>query len=68
MLANVNLAADLELVAAGGRIVVVGCRGSIEISPRLLMPKESTIVGCALMNATAVNIVDVVSVYIYILG
>lgn len=48
MLANVNLARDLEMVARGGRIVVIGNRGSIEINPRLMMGKESTVTGVML--------------------
>ncbi len=48
MLANVNLARDLEMIARGGRIVVIGNRGSIEINPRLMMSKESTVTGVML--------------------
>lgn len=52
MLANVNLQNDLNLVNFRGRIVVIGCRGSIEINPRLSMGKESSILGIALMTST----------------
>jgi NADPH:quinone reductase len=52
MLADVNLAKDLEVIATGGRIVVVGSRGSLEFTPRLTMRKEATIQGTALWNAT----------------
>ncbi|KAH9495758.1 hypothetical protein Btru_013249 [Bulinus truncatus] len=52
MLANVNLQNDLNIVNFRGRIVVVGCRGSIEINPRVNMMKESNIMGVALMTAT----------------
>uniref|UniRef100_A0A915DGY6 Enoyl reductase (ER) domain-containing protein n=1 Tax=Ditylenchus dipsaci TaxID=166011 RepID=A0A915DGY6_9BILA len=45
MLANVNLNKDLELIANFGTIVVVGSRGSVEIDPRRLMQKESSVVG-----------------------
>uniref|UniRef100_A0A914WT24 Enoyl reductase (ER) domain-containing protein n=1 Tax=Plectus sambesii TaxID=2011161 RepID=A0A914WT24_9BILA len=51
MLANVNLAQDLEWLAPTGIACVVGCRGSIEINPRLMMGKESSVVGCALNSA-----------------
>jgi NADPH2:quinone reductase len=51
-LANVNLAKDLDVVAPGGRIVVVGNRGTIEVNPRAAMMKESTVVGLSLWNAT----------------
>ncbi|XP_071947770.1 quinone oxidoreductase-like isoform X2 [Antedon mediterranea] len=45
MLANVNLQKDLELLARGGTVAVVGNRGNIEINPRLTMVKETSIVG-----------------------
>jgi len=52
MLANVNLQNDLTLLKFRGRVVVIGCRGSIEINPRLTMAKESSIHGVALMTST----------------
>jgi NADPH2:quinone reductase len=52
MLADVNLADDLEVIATYGRIVVVGSRGTLEFTPRLTMRKEATIHGTALWNAT----------------
>ncbi|XP_066295260.1 zeta-crystallin-like isoform X2 [Branchiostoma lanceolatum] len=45
MLANVNLEKDLELLARHGRVGVVGSRGRIEMTPRLLMTKESWVIG-----------------------
>ena len=51
-LANVNLDNDLTALAFGGRIVVVGNRGRIEIDPRKTMSKEGAIVGMALWNTT----------------
>ncbi len=50
-LANVNLETDLKIISSYGRIVVVGNRGSLEISPRLAMMKEAAILGMALWNA-----------------
>ena len=50
MLANVNLAADLDLVAKHGRIIVIGNRGEITINPRLTMMKDIDIKGLALFN------------------
>ena len=35
MLANVNLASDLRMLARGGTIAVVGSRGSVEVRGRL---------------------------------
>lgn len=52
MLANVNLAHDLGLLAQNGRVVVIGSRGPIEIDPRLTMVKNSAILGMSLMNMT----------------
>ena len=45
MLANVNLDSDLKLLSHGGRVVVIGNRGRVEIDPRQTMAKESSILG-----------------------
>ena len=45
MLANVNLGKDLTVLAKGGCIVVIGCRGEVQINPRLLMRAEGSILG-----------------------
>ncbi|MFI5344755.1 MAG: NADPH:quinone reductase [Elusimicrobiota bacterium] len=50
MLANVNLPADLALAAAGGRIVVVGSRGPVQIDPRAAMTKDASVLGMSLGN------------------
>jgi NADPH2:quinone reductase len=52
MLANVNLGKDLTLVARGGRIVVIGNRGTIEINPRDAMARDASILGMVLFNAS----------------
>jgi NADPH2:quinone reductase len=52
MLANVNLDQDLRALATGGRVVVVGSRGRIEIDPRDAMGREASILGMTLFNAT----------------
>lgn len=52
MLANVNLARDLGVIAIRGRIVVIGNRGTIEINPRAAMQREATILGMLMPNAT----------------
>jgi len=52
MLANVNLAKDLTVLAKHGRVVVIGNRGSIEINPRDTMSRDASILGMSLMNAT----------------
>ena len=50
MLANVNLARDLGVLAQNGRVVVIGSRGPVEIDPRMTMGKNSSILGMSLMN------------------
>lgn len=52
MLANHNLQQDLKMVARGGRVVVVGNRGQVEIDPRLLMQKEAQLTGVMLFAAS----------------
>lgn len=51
MLANVNLDHDLGALATGGRVVVIGSRGRVEIDPRTAMGKEADILGMTLYNA-----------------
>ena len=58
MLANVNLAKDLGVVAQNGRVVVIGSRGPIEIDARLTMQRNSSILGMSLMNATEADLVQ----------
>ena len=50
MLANRNLAKDLTLLAPGGRVVVIGSRGRVEIDPRETMIREADIRGMVLFN------------------
>jgi NADPH2:quinone reductase len=52
MLANVNLGKDLGILAPGGRVVVIGSRGTVEIDPRMTMVRNASIVGLALYNAS----------------
>jgi len=59
MLANVNLAKDLNVVARFGRIAVIGNRGTIEINPRGAMTKDATIFGLALWNAPAQELASI---------
>lgn len=51
MLANVNLGKDLGVLSPGGRVVVIGSRGRIEIDPRETMRRNADICGMTLMNA-----------------
>jgi NADPH2:quinone reductase len=59
MLANVNLAKDLTLLALRGRVVVIGNRGSIEINPRATMQRDLSILGLTLLNATKEELVSI---------
>ncbi len=59
MLANVNLAKDLTLLAPGGRVVVIGNRGTIEINPRDAMAREATILGLTLFAATDADLREI---------
>ena len=52
MLANVNLDNDLSALAKGGRVVIIGSRGRVEIDPRSAMAREANILGMTLYNAT----------------
>jgi NADPH:quinone reductase len=58
MLANVNLGNDLNVLAQGGRVVVIGNRGpgnqgTVSINPRALMGRDAAILGMNLGNASA---------------
>jgi len=52
MLANVNLATDLKLLAMRGRVIVIGNRGEITINPRELMGRRASVRGFTLWAAT----------------
>jgi NADPH:quinone reductase len=52
LLANVNLGNDLKFLAMGGRVVVIGSRGTVEIDPRDAMSRDASILGIVLFNAS----------------
>ncbi len=52
MLANENLAADLDLTAKYGRIVIIGARAETTINPRAIMMKDADVRGLVLFNAS----------------
>ena len=52
MLANVNLAKDLGILAKFGRVVVIGNRGKIEIDPRAAMSRDGSRLGMTLFNTS----------------
>jgi len=59
MLANVNLGKDLEVMAVGGRVVVIGSRGKVEIDPRLAMSRDVSVIGMILTNASEAEISEI---------
>jgi len=50
MLANVNLGRDLTILAKGGRVVIIGSRGPVEINPRDTMQRDADVRGMILPN------------------
>ena len=60
MLANINLATDLDLVAKYGRIIIIGNRGEITINPRMTMIKELDVRGLALFNSSRTTMENIV--------
>jgi NADPH2:quinone reductase len=48
MLANVNLGRDLKILAPGGRVVIVGSRGEVQINPREAMQRNASVLGMLL--------------------
>jgi NADPH2:quinone reductase len=59
MLANVNLGKDLTVLAMRGRVVVVGCRGTVEINPRETMRRDTSILGINLLNASQAELASI---------
>lgn len=58
-LANANLGMDLKCLARHGRVVVIGCRGGVEIDPRDAMGKDAVIMGMSLFNATEAELTSI---------
>jgi NADPH2:quinone reductase len=52
MVAHLNLAKDLTLMAQHGRVIVIGNRGEITINPRDLMSRRGAVRGFTLWAAT----------------
>jgi NADPH2:quinone reductase len=52
MLANVNLSADLKLLAMNGRVIIIGNRGEITINPRDLMLRRASARGFTMWAIT----------------
>jgi len=59
MLANVNLGKDLTVLAPGGRVVVIGSRGNVQINPRDAMGRDGTILAMSLWNASLEDLANI---------
>jgi NADPH:quinone reductase len=59
MAAHINLDRDLTLLARGGRVVVVGNRGRVEIDARQAMGRDAAILGMTLFNASDSDLVEI---------
>jgi NADPH:quinone reductase len=59
MLANVNLGRDLTVLAKGGRVVVIGSRGKVEINPRDTMMRDADIRGMTLFNTSDADLAGI---------
>jgi NADPH2:quinone reductase len=59
MLANVNLATDLKLLATNGRVIIIGSRGEITINPRDLMLRRASARGFTLWAITSAEEADI---------
>jgi NADPH:quinone reductase len=59
LLANVNLAKDLTILAKGGRVAVIGSRGRVEIDPRDTMQRDVDIRGLVLPNTAPKDLASI---------
>ncbi len=61
MLANVNLDKDLQVLAPGGRVIVVGSRGRVEIDPRGIMSRQASVLGMMLLTIAETEKVEILA-------
>jgi len=59
MLANVNLATDMKLLAMEGRTIVIGNRGEITINPRDLMARRASVRGFTLWASSEAECAEI---------
>jgi NADPH2:quinone reductase len=59
LLANVNLGKDLTILAKGGRVLIIGSRGRVEIDPRDTMQREADIRGMILPNTPPAELASI---------
>jgi NADPH2:quinone reductase len=59
LLANVNLAKDLTILAKSGRVAIIGSRGRVEIDPRDSMQRDADLRGMALPNTSPEDLASI---------
>jgi NADPH2:quinone reductase len=59
MLANMNLGNDLKMLARFGRVIVIGSRGDVTITPRELMARAASVCGFVLWSISEADEADV---------
>ena len=59
LLANVNLGKDLTILAKGGRVVIIGSRGPVEINPRDTMQRDADVRGMVLPNTPPAELASI---------
>jgi len=59
MLANVNLGGDLKMLALHGRVVVIGSRGDVTITPRDLMSRRASVRAFTLWAAQPAEVAEI---------
>ena len=59
LLANVNLAKDLTILAKSGRVAIIGSRGRVEIDPRDSMQRDADLRGMAMPNTSPEDLASI---------
>ena len=59
MLANINLGKDLTILAKGGRVVIIGSRGPVEVNPRDTMQRDADVRGMILPNTPPAQLASI---------
>jgi len=59
MLAHVNLGGDLKLLATHGRVIVIGSRGDVTITPRDLMSRRASVHAFTLWAAQPAEVAEI---------
>jgi NADPH2:quinone reductase len=57
--AHINLGKDLPLLAKGGRVVVIGARGPVQVNPRDAMARDAVVFGMMLWNGSREEIIGI---------